>query len=80
MRTWNRLDEYDLKNGLKVAKWHDLNENEKSYIRRLGTQDNMRRDAWNSGNKDGSRTIQKEDSKALVTVDGEGVDWTKSFR
>ncbi|GJT71216.1 putative ribonuclease H-like domain-containing protein [Tanacetum coccineum] len=41
-----------------------------------GTQDNRRRDAWNSGNKDGSRTGQKEDSKALVTVDGEGVDWT----
>ncbi|GKC79712.1 hypothetical protein Tco_1130486, partial [Tanacetum coccineum] len=31
---------------------------------------------WNSGNKDGSRTGQKEDSKALVTIDGEGVDWT----
>ncbi|GJX33672.1 hypothetical protein Tco_0243527 [Tanacetum coccineum] len=42
-----------------------------------GTQDN-RRNAWNSGNKDGSRTGQKEDSKALVTIDGEGVDWTKS--
>ncbi|GJQ89237.1 putative ribonuclease H-like domain-containing protein [Tanacetum coccineum] len=41
-----------------------------------GTQDNRRRDAWNSGNKDGSRTGQKEDSKALVTVDGEGVDWS----
>ncbi|GJT09268.1 ribonuclease H-like domain-containing protein [Tanacetum coccineum] len=41
-----------------------------------GTQDNRRRDAWNSGNKDGSRTGQKEDSKALVTIDGEGVDWT----
>ncbi|GKA68680.1 ribonuclease H-like domain-containing protein [Tanacetum coccineum] len=41
-----------------------------------GTQENRRRDAWNSGNKDGSRTGQKEDSKALVTVDGEGVDWT----
>ncbi|GKF92339.1 hypothetical protein Tco_0279058, partial [Tanacetum coccineum] len=41
-----------------------------------GTQDNRRRDAWNSRNKDGSRTGQKEDSKALVTVDGEGVDWT----
>ncbi|GJX39327.1 ribonuclease H-like domain-containing protein [Tanacetum coccineum] len=27
-----------------------------------GTQDNRRRDAWNSGNKDGSRTGQKEDS------------------
>ncbi|GJS04121.1 hypothetical protein Tco_0320629 [Tanacetum coccineum] len=41
-----------------------------------GTQDNRRRDAWNSGNKDGSRTGQKEDSKAMVTIDGEGVDWT----
>ncbi|GJT51824.1 ribonuclease H-like domain-containing protein [Tanacetum coccineum] len=41
-----------------------------------GTQDNRRREAWNSGNKDGNRTGQKEDSKALVTIDGEGVDWT----
>ncbi|GJZ28240.1 ribonuclease H-like domain-containing protein, partial [Tanacetum coccineum] len=41
-----------------------------------GNQDNRRRDAWNSGTKDGSRTGQKEDSKALVTIDGEGVDWT----
>ncbi|GKA37976.1 ribonuclease H-like domain-containing protein, partial [Tanacetum coccineum] len=41
-----------------------------------GTQDNRRRDTWNSGNKDGSRSVQKEDSKALVTIDGEGVDWS----
>ncbi|GKG09023.1 hypothetical protein Tco_0334855, partial [Tanacetum coccineum] len=41
-----------------------------------GNQNNRRRDAWNSGTKDGSRTGQKEDSKALVTIDGEGVDWT----
>ncbi|GJU67906.1 putative ribonuclease H-like domain-containing protein [Tanacetum coccineum] len=41
-----------------------------------GTQDNRRREAWNSGNKDRNRTGQKEDSKALVIVDGEGVDWT----
>ncbi|GJS94700.1 ribonuclease H-like domain-containing protein [Tanacetum coccineum] len=40
-----------------------------------GTQDNRRRDAWNSGTKDGSRTGKKEDSKALVTIDREGVDW-----
>ncbi|GJW43462.1 ribonuclease H-like domain-containing protein [Tanacetum coccineum] len=39
-------------------------------------QDSRRRDAWNSRNKDGSRTGKKEDSKALVTIDGEGVDWT----
>ncbi|GJT08258.1 putative ribonuclease H-like domain-containing protein [Tanacetum coccineum] len=66
-----QTDEHDLKEmDLKWQSGHDLNENEK------GTQHNRRRDAWNSGNKDGSRTGQKEDSKALVTIDGEGVDWT----
>ncbi|GJT54947.1 ribonuclease H-like domain-containing protein [Tanacetum coccineum] len=39
-------------------------------------EDNRRRDGWNTGNKDGSRTGKKEESKALVTVDGESVDWT----
>ncbi|GJR54312.1 ribonuclease H-like domain-containing protein [Tanacetum coccineum] len=42
-------------------------------------QDSRRRDAWNSGNKgnkDGRRSGKQEDSKALVTIDGEGVDWT----
>ncbi|GJT01816.1 retrovirus-related pol polyprotein from transposon TNT 1-94 [Tanacetum coccineum] len=34
------------------------------------------RDAWKLRNKDVSRTGKKEDSKALVTIDGEGVDWT----
>ncbi|GJU92600.1 hypothetical protein Tco_1317356 [Tanacetum coccineum] len=58
----NRLDEYDLEEILEVASGHDLNENEKVL------QEDWRRDAWNSRNKDGSRTGQKEDSKALVTV------------
>ncbi|GJS79163.1 putative ribonuclease H-like domain-containing protein [Tanacetum coccineum] len=39
-------------------------------------EDNRRRDGWNPENKDGSRTGKKEESKALVTVDGESVDWT----
>ncbi|GKC13660.1 ribonuclease H-like domain-containing protein, partial [Tanacetum coccineum] len=39
-------------------------------------EDNRRRDGWNTGNKDGSRTGKKEESKAMVTVDGESVDWT----
>ncbi|GJT74482.1 hypothetical protein Tco_1041207 [Tanacetum coccineum] len=66
-----QIDEYDLEeNGLESGSARDLNENEKVL------QEDWRRDAWNSGNKDGSRTGQKEDSKALVTVDGEGVDWT----
>ncbi|GJV54486.1 ribonuclease H-like domain-containing protein [Tanacetum coccineum] len=37
-------------------------------------EDNRRRDGWNPGNKDGSRTGKKEESKALVTVDGERSD------
>ncbi|GJZ21164.1 hypothetical protein Tco_0558203 [Tanacetum coccineum] len=36
-------------------------------------QDNRRRDAWNSRNKDGRRSGKQEDSKALVTIDGYGV-------
>ncbi|GJT12944.1 ribonuclease H-like domain-containing protein, partial [Tanacetum coccineum] len=41
-----------------------------------GNQDSKRRDAWNSRNKDVRRSGKQEDSKALVTIDGEGVDWT----
>ncbi|GJZ36485.1 hypothetical protein Tco_0582676 [Tanacetum coccineum] len=45
----------------------------------IGNQDGRRRDAWNTGNKEkdnGRRSGKQEDSKALVTIDGEGVDWT----
>ncbi|GJR02558.1 putative ribonuclease H-like domain-containing protein [Tanacetum coccineum] len=42
--------------------------------RTKGNQDSRRRDAWNSGNKDGRRSGKQEDSKALVTIDGEGSD------
>ncbi|GJT61142.1 hypothetical protein Tco_1004675 [Tanacetum coccineum] len=35
-----------------------------------------RRDGWNPTNKDGSRPGKKEESKVMVTVDGESVDWT----
>ncbi|GJU50609.1 hypothetical protein Tco_1220164 [Tanacetum coccineum] len=44
-----------------------------------GNQDGRRRDAWNTRNKEkdnGRRSGKQEDSKALVTLDGEGVDWT----
>ncbi|GJV56377.1 putative ribonuclease H-like domain-containing protein [Tanacetum coccineum] len=44
--------------------------------RTKGNQDSRRRDASNSGNKDGRRSGKQEDSKVLVTIDGEGVDWT----
>ncbi|GJT93847.1 hypothetical protein Tco_1082692 [Tanacetum coccineum] len=60
-----QIDEYDLEE--MDLKWQ---------ARIKGLKIKVRRDAWNSGNKDGSRTGQKEDSKALVTIDGEGVDWT----
>ncbi|GJT71372.1 hypothetical protein Tco_1030658 [Tanacetum coccineum] len=45
-----------------------------------GNQDSKRRDAWNSGDKDkenGRRSGKQEDSKALVTIDGEGSDTEK---
>ncbi|GJU05940.1 putative ribonuclease H-like domain-containing protein [Tanacetum coccineum] len=34
------------------------------------------RDGWNPRNKDGKRTEKREESRAMVTVDGECVDWT----
>ncbi|GJT81811.1 putative reverse transcriptase domain-containing protein [Tanacetum coccineum] len=73
------LEEFTLMIKLQVL-WREPVENHgngRSTLKRSqiplfkGTQDNRRRDAWNSGNKDGSRTGQKEDSKALVIVDGE---------
>ncbi|GJQ99912.1 putative ribonuclease H-like domain-containing protein [Tanacetum coccineum] len=47
-------------------------------------EENRRRDGWNTGNREGRRTRnrdesitgKKEESRALVTVDGECVDWT----
>ncbi|GJT26199.1 hypothetical protein Tco_0906474 [Tanacetum coccineum] len=39
-------------------------------------KDSLRKIERNPGNKDGNRTGKKEESKAMVTVDGECVDWT----
>ncbi|GKB37985.1 putative ribonuclease H-like domain-containing protein [Tanacetum coccineum] len=84
-----QLDEFDLEEmDLKMAGGHDFNENEKVIqktdraflLEECRTKGKFkiehRRYAWNSGNKDGRRSRKKEDSKALVTIDGEGVDWT----
>ncbi|GKG07466.1 hypothetical protein Tco_0330435, partial [Tanacetum coccineum] len=82
-----QLDEYDLEEmdlkwqvamiSIRMKKFYKKTGHFARECRIKGNQDNRRRDAWNSGTKDGSRTRQKEDSKALVTiVDGEGVDWT----
>ncbi|GJT51961.1 ribonuclease H-like domain-containing protein [Tanacetum coccineum] len=60
---------------------HDFHENEEvlQKDRFNGNQDNRRIDAWNTGNKDkenGRRSSKQEEPKALVTLDGDGVDWT----
>ncbi|GJW90775.1 ribonuclease H-like domain-containing protein [Tanacetum coccineum] len=42
-------------------------------------QDNKRKDAWNSGYKakdNGIKPGKQEKSNALITLDGEGIDWT----
>ncbi|GJY12561.1 ribonuclease H-like domain-containing protein [Tanacetum coccineum] len=47
--------------------------------RSKGKEDSRKRDTWNTRNRDkenGRRSGIQEDSKALVTLDGEGVDWT----
>ncbi|GJS78179.1 hypothetical protein Tco_0728060 [Tanacetum coccineum] len=55
----------------------DMRTNAGHFARECRTkEDNRRRDGWNPANKDGSRTGKKEESKAMVTVDGESVDWT----
>ncbi|GKF53733.1 hypothetical protein Tco_0160643, partial [Tanacetum coccineum] len=78
-----QIDEYDLEEmdlkwqvamiSIRMKKFYKKTGHFARECRIKGTQDNRRRDAWNSGNKNGSRTGQKEDSKALVTIDGEGV-------
>nr|GEX70403.1 hypothetical protein [Tanacetum cinerariifolium] len=48
------------------------------YYRAKGNQDNRRRDAGYNGNKardNGRRPTYQDDSKDLVTIDGEDIDW-----
>nr|GFA11250.1 hypothetical protein [Tanacetum cinerariifolium] len=45
-----------------------------------GNQDNRRRDGGYNGNKatnNGRRPAYQDDSKALVTIDGEDIDWSR---
>ncbi|GKA52370.1 ribonuclease H-like domain-containing protein [Tanacetum coccineum] len=47
--------------------------------RSKGNQENRRKDIWNTGNKakdNERRSGKQEEPKALVTLDGDGVDWT----
>ncbi|GJR64646.1 hypothetical protein Tco_0010711 [Tanacetum coccineum] len=85
----DQVDEYDLEEmdlkwqvamiSMRIKKFYNKT-GKKSYrhfARECRTkEDNRRRDGWNPGNKDGKRTEKKEESRALVTVDGECVDWT----
>ncbi|GJU98030.1 hypothetical protein Tco_1327301 [Tanacetum coccineum] len=81
-----QLDEYDLEEmdlkwqvamiSMRMKKFYKKTGYFARKCRIKGNQDNRRRDAWNSRNKDVSRTGKKEDSKALVTINGKGVDWT----
>ncbi|GJV39836.1 hypothetical protein Tco_1418276 [Tanacetum coccineum] len=80
-----QIDEYDLEEmdlkwqvamiSMRMKKFYKKTGHFARECRIKGNQDNRRRDAWNSGTKDGSITGQKEDSKALVTINEEGVDW-----
>ncbi|GKD15662.1 hypothetical protein Tco_1200069 [Tanacetum coccineum] len=81
-----QLDEYDLEEmdlkwqvamiSMRIKKFYKKTGHFARECRTKGNKDSRRRDAWNSGNKDGRRSGKQEDSKALVTIDGEGVDWT----
>ncbi|GJY30719.1 hypothetical protein Tco_0414214 [Tanacetum coccineum] len=83
------IDEYDLEEidlkwqvamiSMRMKKFYKKTGHFARECRIKGNQDNRRRDAWNSRTKDGSRTGKKEDSKALVTIDREGVDCKNSL-
>ncbi|GJU13857.1 ribonuclease H-like domain-containing protein [Tanacetum coccineum] len=83
-KTWRRL-QFDAKEpvGFDKTKIECYNCHKTGHFARecrsKGNQDSRRRDAWNIGNKDKDnrrRSGKHEESKALVTLDGEGVDWT----
>ncbi|GKA68141.1 putative ribonuclease H-like domain-containing protein [Tanacetum coccineum] len=84
-----QLDEFDLEEmdlkwqvamiSMRMKKFYKKTRHFARECRSKGNQDGRRRDAWNTGNKEkdnGRRSGKQEDSKALVTIDGEGVDWT----
>ncbi|GJR11551.1 hypothetical protein Tco_0794203 [Tanacetum coccineum] len=80
----NDLDEFDLEEmdlkwqvamiSMRMKKFYKKTGHFAKECRTKGNQDSKRRDAWNSRNKDGRRYGKQDDSKALVTIDGEGVD------
>ncbi|GKB46086.1 hypothetical protein Tco_0896839 [Tanacetum coccineum] len=70
-----------IRDGLEMASSHDFNEIKEvlQEDRSKGNQESRRRDAGNTGYKvkyNGRRLGKQEEHKVLVTLDGEGVDWT----
>ncbi|GJY81899.1 putative ribonuclease H-like domain-containing protein [Tanacetum coccineum] len=81
------IDEYDLEE--MDLKWQVamISMRMKKFYKKTGRKlqfdakeavgfDKTKVECYNCHKTDGNRTGQKEDSKALVTIDGEGVDWT----
>nr|GEU62957.1 hypothetical protein [Tanacetum cinerariifolium] len=74
------MEEMDLKWQTKVKCFncHKMGHFARDY-RAKGNQDSRRRDAGYNGNKtrdNGKRPAYQNDSKALVTIDGEDIDWS----
>ncbi|GJX38359.1 hypothetical protein Tco_0251662, partial [Tanacetum coccineum] len=85
----DQLDEFDLEEmdlkwqvamiSMRMKKFYKKTGHFAKECRSKGNQDSRRRDAWNTENKDkdnGRRSGKQEEPKALVTLDGDGVDWT----
>ncbi|GJW90821.1 hypothetical protein Tco_0168374 [Tanacetum coccineum] len=84
-----QLDEFDLEEmdlkwqvamiSIRLKKFYKKTGHFARECRSKGNQDSRRRDAWNIGNKgkdNERRSGKQEEPKALVTLDGDGVDWT----
>ncbi|GJS87103.1 hypothetical protein Tco_0769739 [Tanacetum coccineum] len=84
-----QLDEFDLEEmdlkwqvamiSIRLKKFYKKTGHFARECRSKGNQESRRRDAGNTGYKakdNGRRPGKQEEPKALVTLDGEGVDWT----
>ncbi|GJU10129.1 putative ribonuclease H-like domain-containing protein [Tanacetum coccineum] len=69
MRTWGQIDEYDLEE--MDLKWHFARECSNQWELKIKVERCM--EFWN---KVWEQNCTERGSKALVTIDGEGVDWT----
>ncbi|GJZ61172.1 retrovirus-related pol polyprotein from transposon TNT 1-94 [Tanacetum coccineum] len=83
------LDEFDLEEmdlkwqvamiSMRLKKFYKKDRSRPTKCRSKGNQDRRRRDAGNTGYRakdNGRRPGKQEEPKALVTLNGEGIDWT----